>query len=83
MGNDERNGDLRSGQPPVLTATELRVFAALDDLSADLGYAPTFAQILLHIGWSPNSKGSLHIYIERLRAHGIVAGSGRSLRIVR
>lgn len=68
---------------PTLTATELRVLAALDDLSSELGYAPTFAQILSRIGWSPTSKGSLHSYIERLRSHGVVAGSGRSLRIVR
>ena len=80
---DDRSQTSANRRPPELTATELRVLAALEDLSSELGYAPTFAQILSCIGWSPKSKGSLHIYIERLRAHGVVAGSGRSLRIVR
>ena len=80
---DDRSQTSAHRRPPELTATELRVLAALEDLSSELGYAPTFEQILSCIGWSPKSKGSLHIYIKRLRAHGVVAGSGRSLRIVR
>jgi hypothetical protein len=69
-------------RPPRLTATELTVLAVLDDLLGELGYAPTYAQMLGRLGWSPNSKGSLHQYLERLRRHGVVTGTGRSLRIV-
>jgi hypothetical protein len=80
---DQNPSGVRDDELPELTATELRVLAALDDLSFELGHAPTFAQMLTRIGWSPNSKGSLHTYIERLRRHGVVDGSGRSLRVVR
>jgi SOS-response transcriptional repressor LexA len=77
---DERS---KRGKPPRLTDTELRILAALEDLSEELGYAPTYRQMLERIGWSPNSKGSLHQYLSRLRALGVVEGTGRSLRVVK
>lgn len=67
---------------PRLTGTELAVLAALDDLISELGYAPTYREILARLGWSPKSKGSLHQYLGRLRRRGVIEGSGRSLRIV-
>jgi hypothetical protein len=70
------------GQPPRLTATELRVLGALEDLS-ERGWAPTYREMLEHLGWSPKSKGSLHQYLRRLRDDlGVIAGSGRSLRVL-
>jgi len=69
-------------KPPRLTDTELRILAALEDLSDELGYAPTYAQMLERIGWSANSKGSLHQYLRRLAALSIVEGAGRALRVV-
>ena|SRR5512146_2402428 len=67
---------------PRLTGTELAVLAALDDLISELGYAPTYREILARLGWSPKSKGSLHQYLERLRRLGVIEGSGRSLRVL-
>jgi SOS-response transcriptional repressor LexA len=84
---DSDSTDTGSGssyrEPPRLTATELRVFAVLEDMVDELGYAPTFAQMLARLGWSPKSKGSLHQYLERLRRHGLLEGTGRSLRVKR
>jgi hypothetical protein len=57
------------------------VLAALEDLSDELGHAPTLSQIAERLGRS--SKGSVHEYVERLRLRGVVAGRGRALRIVR
>jgi SOS-response transcriptional repressor LexA len=71
----------RRTAPPVLTDAELRVYAALEDLSRELGYAPTLSQMLSRLGWS--SKGSLHTYLERLRRHRVIEGRGRALRVVR
>lgn len=68
---------------PALTDTELAVLAVVDDLSHELGYAPTFREMLERLGWSPKSKGALHQYLEQLRRRGVVAGRGRSLRVVR
>jgi hypothetical protein len=65
-----------------LGRAQLKVLAALDDLLSDLGHAPTYAEILRRIGWSPNSGGSLHRYLNELRELGVIAGSGRSLRVV-
>lgn len=70
-------------KPPRLTDTELRVLAVLEDMLDELGYAPTYAQMLERLGWSPKSKGSLHEYLERLRNKGLISGKGRSLRIER
>lgn len=67
---------------PRLTGAELAVLAALDDLTSELDYAPTYREILARLGWSPKSKGSLHQYLERLRALGVIEGSGRSLRVL-
>ena len=66
---------------PILTGAELRVLGALEDLIAELGYAPTYAQMLARLGWS--SKGALHQYLNQLRAKGVISGSRRSLRVVR
>jgi CRP-like cAMP-binding protein len=66
--------------PPELTATELRVYAAVEDLSAELGFAPTLVQIAERIGYAPSSKGSVSRVIGALRRKGVVTGSGRSLR---
>jgi DNA-binding IclR family transcriptional regulator len=78
-----RNGrfDNQRPRPPLLTPPEFDVYTALDDLSRELGYAPTYAQILERLGWSPNSKGSLHRYIQQLRRHGLVSDRGRGLRV--
>jgi hypothetical protein len=70
-----------AGAPPELTDGELRVLAALDDLSEELGHAPTLSQMAERLGRS--SKGSVHEYVERLRSHGVVAGRRRALRMVR
>jgi hypothetical protein len=67
---------------PRLTRTELAVLSAVDDLIAELGYAPTYREMLARLGWSPKSKGSLHQYLGRLRRLGVIEGSGRSLRII-
>lgn len=67
------------GVPPKLTGGELRVLAALEDLSDELGYAPTLAQIAGRLGLA--SRGSIHESVERLRSHGVVSGRGRSLRV--
>jgi hypothetical protein len=67
---------------PRLSETELAVLAALDDLTSELAYAPTYREILARLGWSPKSKGSLHQYLERLRRLGVIEGSGRSLRVL-
>lgn len=67
----------------TLTDTELKVLATLEDLAGELGHAPSFAQMLERMGWSAKSKGSLHVYLERLRTRGVIDGSGRSLRVVR
>jgi SOS-response transcriptional repressor LexA len=63
-----------------LTPAELRVLAAVEDLRYEQGYAPTLAQIAARIGWK--STGSVHEYLDRLRARGLVEGRGRSLRVV-
>lgn len=68
--------------PPRLTPGELAVLSALSDLSDELQYSPTYAQMLERLGWSSKSKGALHQYYERLRRHGVIEGSGRSLRVV-
>ena len=60
--------------------TELRVLAALEDLIFELGYAPTYSQMLERLQWK--SSGSLHEYLGRLRAKGVIEGRGRSLRVV-
>jgi hypothetical protein len=80
-----RNGRLENERrtPPLLKGPTFDVYIALDDLSRELGQAPTFGQILERLGWSPKSKGTLHRYIEQLRAQGLVAGRGRGLRVVR
>ena len=84
MSDSDRSRSARSGrQPPHLTDTELRVLAVLEDMLDELGYAPTYAQMLDRLDWSPKSKGSLHQYLERLRRHGLLEGSGRSLRVKR
>jgi SOS-response transcriptional repressor LexA len=70
-----------SGGAPLLTPSELRVLAALEDLIDELGYAPTHTQLLERIGW--RSKGSLNAYLQRLRRRGVIAGRGRSLRVIR
>lgn len=68
---------------PKLSDVELNVLSVLEDLSEELGHAPTFAQMLERLGWSPKSKGSLHQYLEQLRSRGVVTGRGRGLRIAR
>ena len=84
---DERDHDLgdhaSSKRLPSLTDGELRVLATLEDLARELGYAPTFPQMLERLGWSPKSKSALHRYLGRLRRHEVVVGTGRSLRVVR
>jgi hypothetical protein len=80
-----RNGRLDNERraAPLLPAPALDVYIALDDLAQEFGQAPTFAQILERLGWSPNSKGTLHRYIEQLRGHGLISGRGRGLRVLR
>lgn len=58
------------------------MLAAVDDLIAELGYAPTYREILVRLAWSPKSRGSLHEYLGRLRRLGVIEGSGRSLRVL-
>jgi hypothetical protein len=72
-----------SRRPPLLTLTELRVLAAVEDLSEQLGYAPSHTQLLEQLGWSPKSRGSLNAYLKRLERHGVIAGAGRALRVTR
>ena len=69
-------------QRPLLTATELAVLAAVDDLTEELGHAPSHSQLLARLGWSMNSRGSVNAYLKRLRARGVIEGVGRSLRVV-
>lgn len=66
---------------PTLTRAQLSVYATLEDLSGELGYAPTYRQMLARLGWSQNSKGSLSRVLNELRSLGLVEGRGRSLRI--
>lgn len=68
---------------PLLTRGELEVLCAVADLIDEQEWAPTYAQLLERLGWSPKSKGALHRYLERLRHKGVIAGSGRSLRVLR
>lgn len=68
-------------RPVVLTDTELRVLATLEDLIDELGYVPTYRELLTRLGWSPKSKGALSQYMGKRRAHGLIEGSGRSLRV--
>jgi hypothetical protein len=75
-----KRGRARREPPPLLTKTELKVYAALEDLWTELGFAPTLVQIAARIGWSPTSKGSVSRVISQLRRKGLVAGAGRSLR---
>jgi SOS-response transcriptional repressor LexA len=80
----ERSRDEETAKPSpgvVLTRAELVILAALEDLTFELGYAPTYAQMLERIEW--RSAGSLHAYLQRLRDKGVVEGRGRSLRVVR
>jgi hypothetical protein len=72
----------RQGDLPRLTRAELDVYSALDDLFDELGYAPTYAQVLARLGWSPKSKGALHQYLARLRGLGLLTGSGRSMKLL-
>ena len=72
--------DKKRREPPRLSPAETAVLSAIDDLIDELGYAPSYSQILARLGW--RSKGALHQYLERLRQHGVIAGSGRSLRVV-
>lgn len=81
MSSDHERGGKRRPLP-LLTETELDVYSAIADLIAELGYAPTYRQILSRLGWSEKSKGSLHQYIERLRRRHLVTGAGRSLKVL-
>ena len=90
MATSKEDGASRTPQcggrrePVVLTRTELDVLAAFEDLSEELdGRGPTYAEMLVRLRWSPKSKGSLSQYVSRLRAKGVISGSGRSLRVVR
>jgi hypothetical protein len=76
-------GEASGERLAALTNAELRVLATLEDLTCELGYAPTFPQMLERLGWSPKSKSALHRYLARLKRLGVVAGAGRSLRILR
>ena len=84
MNRDERpqGSDSQDTRQPTLTRAELAVLAALEDLAAELGHAPTYREILERLGWSPKSKGSLHQYLQRLRRLRVISGSGRSLRVL-
>jgi hypothetical protein len=70
----------RREPPPRLTAAELRVYAAIDDLSTELGFAPTLVQIAERAGYARSSKGAVSRVVSSLRRKRVVAGSGRSLR---
>jgi SOS-response transcriptional repressor LexA len=63
----------------LLTAAELAVLAAVDDLLAETGYAPTLREIAKRVGW--RSTGSISQYLDRLRSRGVLEGHGRSLRV--
>jgi SOS-response transcriptional repressor LexA len=63
-----------------LTRAELEVLAAFEDLVEELGHAPSYSEWLARLGW--RSRGSLHQYVERLRAKGVLTGRRRSLRLV-
>jgi SOS-response transcriptional repressor LexA len=63
-----------------LTRAELEVLAAFEDLGEKLGHPPTYSEWLVELGW--RSRGSLHQYVERLRAKGVLTGRRRSLRLV-
>lgn len=78
--NEEEPDGRRPGRPPLLTAAQLRVLAAVDDLAEELGHAPSQRLILARVGWS--SRGSLWQYLQQLRALGVIEGSGRAMRIV-
>jgi SOS-response transcriptional repressor LexA len=80
-GGRSRAGAGPGARNPLLTDAELKVLAAIEDLIEELGHAPTYAELLKRIKW--RSKGSLHQYMERLRGHGVIAGSGRGLRVIR
>jgi len=51
------------------------LLGALEDLLTSLMHAPTLSQLMEQLGW--RSRSSVHEYLERLRAEGVVAGSGR------
>ena len=80
-GSGDRPQWRLSSSGVVLTRAELSILAALEDLIFELGYVPTYAQMLERIGWQ--SSGSLHAYLQRLREKGVIEGRGRSLRVVR
>jgi hypothetical protein len=60
----------------------LHVYSVLEDLLAELGYAPTYRQMLERLEWSPNSKGTLGRVLNQLRELGLITGRERTLRIV-
>ena len=63
----------------LLTEAEIRIVAAVEDLSLEKGYAPTLGEIADRVGWT--STGSVSQYLDRLRSQGVIEGRGRSLRI--
>jgi hypothetical protein len=81
-GPNRRHRFGRQPGPPRIGEAQLAVLAALEDLIAELGYSPTYRELLERLGWSPKSKGSLHRYLTQLRLLGVIAGSGRSLRVL-
>lgn len=62
-----------------LTNAEFAVYTAIEDLLLENGYAPTLREIAERVGW--RSTGSVSQYLDRLRAHGVIEGRGRSLRV--
>lgn len=62
-----------------LTEAEFAIYAAVDDLLLEKGYAPTLREIAQRVGWK--STGSVSQYLDRLRARGVIEGRGRSLRV--
>jgi SOS-response transcriptional repressor LexA len=67
------------GAAVLLTAAELAVLAAVEDLLLEKGYAPTLREIAERVGWK--STGSISQYLDRLRSRGVLEGRGRSLRV--
>jgi SOS-response transcriptional repressor LexA len=66
---------------PLLSDGELRVLSAIEDLIAELGYAPTLREIAAKLDWS--STGSVAYYVTKLRCRSVIVGRGRSLRVNR
>lgn len=59
--------------------TDGQLLAALRDLTAELGCAPTLRQVAGRVGW--RTPSAAHVRVGKLRDRGLVHGAGRSLTV--